>query len=67
MVDLLLADVAKLQYEERLRQVQGWQISQTGRQANISLVKRLLLSLSKQLIQAGEQLRQRVELQPSAH
>lgn len=66
MIDLLLVDVAKLTYEERLRQAQQrYVISAVAPHPETRLVDNLLLGLSRWLIDSGEQLRQRVEMHPS--
>lgn len=65
MLDLNLACLSKIEYEERLREAALYRRIQTIQGQQPSWLEKVLLGLSQLLIDTGTQLKQRVTMRPS--
>jgi hypothetical protein len=64
MFDVITADLAKREYEERLRQAALHRRFKAIEEPRPSLLESVLLALSQLLIDLGHRLKQRVEMRP---
>jgi hypothetical protein len=65
MFELMIPEIAKREYEERLREAEMYRRMKRAKQIHPGVIERVLLSLSQFLIDVGVRLKQRVEMRPA--
>lgn len=64
MLDITISNIAKLEYEERLKQAELYRRAKRLSKNQPGIVENALLGVSQFLIDTGLRLKQRVEMRP---